>query len=1206
MSLAEDSRTNKKILLLEAVIGWLEHKISGFTDSKLLLTTIEKTAEQICTIKNPALRDSLFTYLEKLVGQINPAAEQASQSEDSIMMSIVIALMFSGAKESGIGTQYAAKAILGAALTRCGEDFRGSALLEEAVEKTDTLTTSSFVFASITKALLKLPEKKQAVSLFERLIRKLGDAEQIQRLRDMLEAIAAGKNSNAGAFLDSVVPIIKVLDFKKRSVMLEHLARAAFYCGKTELARQHAPALTGIQFFVLSRSPFISTEGRIRIISQQIGAKHFAGFSDAAWQRKWLRKYARLLQGLESEKTKAKELKNYAELCAEVKNPEAFGDAFGVIENFISEEYRSEALQTILENAETFDQETCRQLRKKVFFMAGKIKSESLRYGVLTKWLAGLRSEELTDALNTSAESIQAPSVRADFYAELAGALLGLGKAEKAQQFWQTAALSDQEDLSRSMIFETRMAACARSGDEADWNEVLQAAHCPDLEIAARAVISAAKACDDPAKLELLEKVIRRHNWYWAVKSDLARMHFAVARAFARIGDARRGAKIALECLKKTRVDLETARWFVEDRLGLILLLKMIPNSGGSKNLAEIFAAIPEETWQQEAFRQLFISASETDSSLSKWDRTAAVADVARGLALCGQKKIAVNLIRREIKLLPKEKTNILRPQGEAAAFLALGRAMTAAGMPEANRYLNSAIDSASKMKGGSFKSDAFAIALDAWKELQFSSAAERFQIESLAHQTVEEIPEGMGGKYKPLVSLALQFAELGMMEKASLIAGQIENQEAREDALVGLIKEAALLSEKLQIWKQISGANGRNRAAKELAAAYFQLGPPHALKTSAAEWTISFRQSKLAQMLFTILLFLIVVIGSYSAFWMLYPDMPLFILSLSIAVVFSFKPIRKEVETLVRKRRLRFPAILLGLLLAPFLWGANLSLLFTDKIVPRLRLWKFLWLKRPPDPPAPAPVVRQMPPHFSDYFQFLRLAVNESSTFDKLLAPLLYLKNEQAEIRRILDALPDPQFPPEPPASLRQNMADYEEAKRAGRLHIRLKKWLKKFAVKAGVVFTVIFVFPVSAIQGIFLERQYQKGRKLAVKGSELIKEGKSKEALPYLQRALKLSPDIPQFWSDYAIALSENNQLDEAVKAYREAIRLGTGSAQEFVFWYNLAYNLLYGGRYEEALECFERVVEIAPRDDEFYQNAINGCSFCRTNMSFMSFGR
>ena len=100
-------------------------------------------------------------------------------------------------------------------------------------------------------------------------------------------------------------------------------------------------------------------------------------------------------------------------------------------------------------------------------------------------------------------------------------------------------------------------------------------------------------------------------------------------------------------------------------------------------------------------------------------------------------------------------------------------------------------------------------------------------------------------------------------------------------------------------------------------------------------------------------------------------------------------------------------------------------------------------------------------------------------------------------------------------------------------------------------------------------------------------------------MKEAVTLNPDEPSGWSSYAVALSRNGRINEAVKAYQNAIEKGTGTRDEFVYWYNMGYDLFNAGRNREAMEAFQRVVEIAPRNDELYENALRGIGFCKSNM-------
>jgi tetratricopeptide (TPR) repeat protein len=80
---------------------------------------------------------------------------------------------------------------------------------------------------------------------------------------------------------------------------------------------------------------------------------------------------------------------------------------------------------------------------------------------------------------------------------------------------------------------------------------------------------------------------------------------------------------------------------------------------------------------------------------------------------------------------------------------------------------------------------------------------------------------------------------------------------------------------------------------------------------------------------------------------------------------------------------------------------------------------------------------------------------------------------------------------------------------------------------------------------------------------------------AIPFINRAIGAGPQ-PRYWSNLGNALWATDRLDEAERAYRNAISLDEGFGDA---WFNLGKLLLHTGRLPEAAEALEHVTRINP---------------------------
>ena len=80
---------------------------------------------------------------------------------------------------------------------------------------------------------------------------------------------------------------------------------------------------------------------------------------------------------------------------------------------------------------------------------------------------------------------------------------------------------------------------------------------------------------------------------------------------------------------------------------------------------------------------------------------------------------------------------------------------------------------------------------------------------------------------------------------------------------------------------------------------------------------------------------------------------------------------------------------------------------------------------------------------------------------------------------------------------------------------------------------------------------------------------------AIPFINRAISTRPQ-PKYWSNLGNALWATDRLDEAERAYRNAIALDEGFGDA---WFNLGKLLLHTARLPEAADALEHVTRINP---------------------------
>jgi len=106
---------------------------------------------------------------------------------------------------------------------------------------------------------------------------------------------------------------------------------------------------------------------------------------------------------------------------------------------------------------------------------------------------------------------------------------------------------------------------------------------------------------------------------------------------------------------------------------------------------------------------------------------------------------------------------------------------------------------------------------------------------------------------------------------------------------------------------------------------------------------------------------------------------------------------------------------------------------------------------------------------------------------------------------------------------------------------------------------------------------RGLSEAEKLNDRVDELNQEGRYEEALPYSDRALKLSPRFCLAYINKGIALKNLGRFDKAIACYDKVINELDSKYKKA--WYNKAVVLQKKGKISEAIKCVDRALEICP---------------------------
>jgi tetratricopeptide (TPR) repeat protein len=104
---------------------------------------------------------------------------------------------------------------------------------------------------------------------------------------------------------------------------------------------------------------------------------------------------------------------------------------------------------------------------------------------------------------------------------------------------------------------------------------------------------------------------------------------------------------------------------------------------------------------------------------------------------------------------------------------------------------------------------------------------------------------------------------------------------------------------------------------------------------------------------------------------------------------------------------------------------------------------------------------------------------------------------------------------------------------------------------------------------------------RALSDLGQVLVRTGRAREAVTYLDKAVSLKPGSWAYQFNRARAYAQLEEWGQAVEGYRAAAAL---FPDDYATQYNLAKALQASGNIGDALAAYEKAIELAPRQSDF----------------------
>ena len=1242
-----DSKQQEIVLL--GAIDWLRASARRTgVPGDLHIQTFAAFASAAAGIAHEHRRRRVFEALEGAVDDFTSLTTEALEQQDVIAYSMGMVFATVGETSwwsTGVGAPRAAEAHLGATLVLSGQEQDGYALIDRAIEKCQQPGVDAGAYREIVAALRTVPSPRWTQRL-TRMSMLAGRGGGDRNVLAILDALTQGPpQPDLVEALDVVASRLARLPAREAARYDRQLALAYAQAGATYRARERGGAVSmpRWQISFIGRNPLISAKTKLRILHEQLQLATLLEVRKPEWSRRWIRRMARWVPKLENDKNRAAVLRDLADLSVVFQDRITLEAVLQAAGSVTDQEQQTKVLVRLLDKLAARSADEPSFAMSTVLDAARRLPRERPRVAVLSRWLDDALVEDRMDVelLVDDLDAVEDPAVRADLLGRIAGVFDRWGDTVRAHDLWYRAALADQEIAAEPRTFVARAATVARSPDDARWIELLDTLPTRDPDVTTELVGVLADACSDGRRLKSLEGRALKLRWAMYRSSNDAAVRFPIARAWARIGDPDRGARLLLRWLRKERSiwafdeACETARLLTHRWGGRALLVRLIPIACAGSNadpdrirkLASCFGSLPDD-WTRSAYRQLHLATLEGEF-MSEWTKVEALAAIANEMARGGFASAAGELLDT-IRMPQKDgsKPELLHPQARAAALLEMARALRVVATAEPHRVevarqtLSAAVDAVRDIPGQSFGSQAAEIEVGAWVEAsRLGLLDEASRGLEAAEVRATELARGKVSPWSGFATLARGHAELGDPEQALDVASRVPEN---ADLLAGLAGTFARsnLRDASRAWEAISTTSGRRSAAKNIARATLRLDSElRGGDRNAAGLRGGSPPRKLGTFISLLAALTLIFVLPGALYWLGVHRLDSLVDGLSgpqrvwwlmgvVAVAGAVARIwMKALRNDIRNAVIRLTVSVAAILISP-LAGGIFAFVKYLRMRPRVRAILFTARRRlgergASSEPLSYPLLRTQDEALLD---LVRMASREAEPFDVLFGSLVTRASDDASPTGVLKRLPRLSLPKEIPAQLLEGIRMDRDLRRASRVHRKIAEGISTVVAKSGLAITTVVVMPATLVRAVRGSRRRRKGYRLGQKATAILGQGRGEvtmyaagpdaaRAVRLYRRAAKLLPEDPAVQNDYAIALTQSGRLTEAVAAHEQALANAAGHPAEAQLWHGYGYTLYQAGRYREGLDVFERALALQEPGTLLSEQAETGRDMCRS---------
>jgi tetratricopeptide (TPR) repeat protein len=1212
--------------LLQKAIAWLKRDFNEKPESTKSIETFEAVANAVLRLPDAGIRDELLASLREVIDHTQTMLEAARSDMDrAIALVLFQTAMQDSQSELFLANQLKVmmQATLGKVMILHDMEDQGKELVDKAISGCSGEGVLSSAYGFLATTLRQLPDEI-STPFFGKLIASASGQSVTANFEKMLTALARDPHKEGlSDIARALYTRIALMPVRDQADLLQKVAPLFEKDGRRpNFSHLFFPAWL-LPFIRLN--PLIDAETKFKLTGDALELYLLSQKIDPGWVDLRLQEMAELIPRTDTEETKIALLKHLLGLAMRSGASSGLTKVISAATDITPESVRTKALLLVLDECRYLPPE----IRRWVLEASKSLEKGKSKLTVWQKWADSISPPD-TPELRELEIALDADT-RTAGKTLLAGVWAKLGNMEEARRTWLEAAFDEQESLTRTNVFASRVVADMLNQSD---SQVREAIRCPHPEIALRAVEIASASCTSALQAAMLENEVNNWKDSWIGREDRILMHLAVAQAWARAGDAGRGADFAWKGFRKhykyTLTDdqfaaiLQASALLEGQPAWLRLTFKTIfiltsyvySNTNRVDLLSASLARSPFEKFSKNAFRQAYLGVLESKNPY-KWRAAEAIAGIAKGLAIRGQTDLAVKLLNGLDRAVSKshsldDEEETLIPASQMSGRIAIAGAWekiyelgpSSVIFSVIEKQIHEAMKTGGQVKDEMHRSEVVDNLIKAWaisRRLKMY-ASEYIRLE--AERGIREMAEQtmLGSSSNGYAAMARARAAFGEEDEELNALRKVKDESKLESFLMDMIRELppSRFSSLLPYWKETPTATGRRNMAWEMVK--YMLQPRFPESSTPADhnsWTWPTANTAVPAVATAV-----VVLLPYWLIWqygwlalrtgLSGPHLWWWIVSLTAAILFLVSKVSHNMRDDVKNVPLRLGLSLLLIPILPFLLIPEIFNFF--KTIRRRTVHFALYLKHrlsksenisPPN----SPLVDQ-----DILKKLLRAASTESEPFDLFFSA--YLISTRPSPDRI-GMLPDMRIPLAPSEEAIESKQEYEEIIRRER---KIAVWRRKTAKALGIagkfLSAALFFMPMMTFELIRQNLKVRKAYRLARKGEKRLNQGKAEKALALLQKAVNLHPENPFFWNNLSMALQKLQRYEEALDAQRQAIERNYGNPEAPELWYGLGYLCWSAGKNEEGIRAFEKVMELEKPGSFLYEEARRGKQYCIYN--------